>query len=583
MKNDNLPGQGFFSRCFSGIENILMRTGLNTVKLMAAVMLGIFAGVRFILSEIADLFKWILNVIRWMIREATESVRQRNKKNKELQKAARKAKALGRKEYLTAVAEFLGSYLFGEGGVLYTAFNYVFPVVCFAFLVGVIRYGAGLRYGITVEYNGRDIGVIAQQSDYDTAEHEVRQRISWADDSEDIDLSAKFSLEMISESDRVLNARQLADRMLEASDEELTEAYGIYIDGDFIGAVKDAQPVQDALHENLLNYHVEGNVKDISYSSKIEYTNGIYLVNSVKSEEDTINMLTSAKTKKGVYVAQSGDTTVSVCQKYSMTDDDFSKLNPNADDEIYPGQVLNVYERESYLPIQYELEAQVLSFLDYETIEVETSSLNVGTRALLVKGERGEKRSDIEITFVDGIERSRQTIASEITKEPVVEQIGIGTYAAKPESSSTVLTGSGQFGWPVDGGYISDTFISNRNHKGLDIAAPNGTNIYAGGDGIVIAAGWNSGGYGYFVEIDHLNGYQTVYAHMSSVFAVEGQEVTRGQLIGAVGTTGNSSGYHCHFEVRYQGVCLNPANFLNTVDLVYDDDDDDESAADGDE
>lgn len=111
-------------------------------------------------------------------------------------------------------------------------------------------------------------------------------------------------------------------------------------------------------------------------------------------------------------------------------------------------------------------------------------------------------------------------ISSEITKEPVVEQIGIGTYSAHPDEGVMELYGSGEFGWPVDGGWISDTFISDRNHKGLDIAAPGGTDIYAAADGVVISAGWNPGGYGYFVQIDHLNGYQTVYGHMSTVFAV---------------------------------------------------------------
>ena len=156
-------------------------------------------------------------------------------------------------------------------------------------------------------------------------------------------------------------------------------------------------------------------------------------------------------------------------------------------------------------------------------------------------------------------------MASEITKQPVTEQIGIGTYTARPASTATMLYGTGEFGWPVDGGYISDPFLSDRNHKGLDIAADGGTDIYAAADGVVVSAGWNPGGYGYFVLIDHLNGYQTVYAHCSSLYASEGQTVSRGQLIAAVGTTGNSTGNHCHFEVRYLGVCYDPASYINTM------------------
>ena len=106
--------------------------------------------------------------------------------------------------------------------------------------------------------------------------------------------------------------------------------------------------------------------------------------------------------------------------------------------------------------------------------------------------------------------------------------------------------------------------------KGFDIAADTGTEIYAAGNGVVVSAGWNPGGYGYFVMIDHLDGYQTVYAHMSQVYAKEGDPVMRGSLIGAVGSTGDSTGPHCHFEVRYMGVCYDPAQFMYTADWEKD-------------
>ena len=124
------------------------------------------------------------------------------------------------------------------------------------------------------------------------------------------------------------------------------------------------------------------------------------------------------------------------------------------------------------------------------------------------------------------------------------------------------------FMWPVNGGYISDVFGSNRNHKGLDIAAPEGTDIYAAAEGKVIAAGWNTGGYGYFVMIDHGNGYATLYGHMSKVIASNGAEVKCGDLIGEVGTTGDSTGNHLHFEVRYQNVCQNPASYISVNSTV---------------
>lgn len=563
----------FFQKTGRAIVGLFVRAGLCTVKFIAAILLGVVKGLTFIGLEIWDLIKSAGRVGLWLLRELTDSFRERVKLSNELTKNIRKAKKEGKRRHIEAVLTFIGSFFFGEGGVFYTAFNYLLPIVSAAFLIGVVKLGSGLEYGLAVEFNGKEVGIISAEADFEEAEREVQQRISYLDSDEAIDLSAKFSLKIVSDTDRYLSAGQLADEMLEASDQELTEAYGIYIDGNFIGAVKDKNKVDDALSDRLLNYHVEGKVKDVSYVNKIEYTQGIYLTQSVKSEDETIALLTSSTEKKAVYVVQTGDTPVTISQKHNMDLEKFEELNPSAKKQCNPGQIVTVLETDSYLPIQYVREMETLSFIDYETSEVETAALNLGINAILTKGERGEKISNVEITYVDGIEHSRKVISSHINREPVMEIIGIGTYTAQPDSPDTVwfgspLTGSGEFGWPVDGGWISDTFISDRNHKGLDIAAELGTNIYAAEEGLVVSAGWNSGGYGNVVMIDHMNGYQTVYGHMSAVVAVEGQYVTKGELIGLIGSTGNSTGPHCHFEVRYEGVCKDPASYLNTMPVT---------------
>jgi peptidoglycan hydrolase-like protein with peptidoglycan-binding domain len=101
-----------------------------------------------------------------------------------------------------------------------------------------------------------------------------------------------------------------------------------------------------------------------------------------------------------------------------------------------------------------------------------------------------------------------------------------------------------------------------RMHTGLDFPAPSGTPVGAGGVGVVKFAGWNTGGYGYLIVISHRLGYESWYAHLSGVYVSAGQSVVGGTRIGAVGSTGHSTGPHLHFEVRHNGTPINPAPYL---------------------
>lgn len=551
---------------FNQFSEFIEEFGENSIRIIKSSLRIIL---RFISSLchgvirfISEFFRGIINILKFIF----SPFRRKMKFTAELGKSIKNAKKLGKGKFISEIFKSFFKYLFSDEGIVCTAFNYILPIFSIAFLIGIIRYGMGLEYGINVEYNGKNLGIISEESEFDEAAKEVQKRISYVDSNEYIEFSPKFSLKIISEDDSFMNTQQLANKMLSESNKELADAYGIYVDGQFIGAVRDKNKVADTMTKNLLNYKVDGEIRDMCYSKSIDYVEGIYLNESVISENEAIKKLTAKNYSTESYVVQKSDSIVSVCQKYNMTEEKFKELNPSLDEEksLVPGTVIKVLEAESFIPIQYIRELETTSFIDYETIEVETSEINLGRSELLVKGSRGEKQNKIEVTYIDGVERSRKTLSSVITKEPTVEQIGIGTYTAKPASSDTVLTGSGKFAWPVDGGFISDPFISDRNHKGMDIAAPAGTDIYAAGDGVVVASGWNTGGYGYFVMIDHLDGYETLYGHCSGLYVVEGQTVTRGQLIAAVGTTGDSTGNHCHFEVRENGMCLNPANFVNT-------------------
>jgi len=105
-------------------------------------------------------------------------------------------------------------------------------------------------------------------------------------------------------------------------------------------------------------------------------------------------------------------------------------------------------------------------------------------------------------------------------------------------------------------------------HPGIDLAGSYGTPIYATADGTVARAGWNSGGYGNMVELDHGRGIMTRYGHMSAVLVHAGDHVTRGQQIGRMGSTGRSTGNHLHYEVRIDNHPVNPIPFMKSTDYV---------------
>lgn len=145
----------------------------------------------------------------------------------------------------------------------------------------------------------------------------------------------------------------------------------------------------------------------------------------------------------------------------------------------------------------------------------------------------------------------------------------VGTSSAAASESSARLSSSVPSGKPTDYVRISSPFGTRihpitrkkHTHKGIDLAAPKMTPIYATADGEVTFSGRN-GGYGNFVKINHRNGYKTAYAHMHRIAVKKGADVHKGDLIGYVGTTGSSTGNHLHYEVYYQDKLVDPATTL---------------------
>lgn len=156
--------------------------------------------------------------------------------------------------------------------------------------------------------------------------------------------------------------------------------------------------------------------------------------------------------------------------------------------------------------------------------------------------------------------------------EEAAKKQSVTSRSSSSSSSSSSVKASGQFIWPVPAshsisspyGYrIHPIYGTKKFHSGIDIPASTGTTIVAADSGTVILASYGyNGGYGNYVIISHGNGYTTRYAHCSSLSVSVGQQVSKGQKIAAVGSTGASTGPHCHFEIRINGETVNPSNYV---------------------
>ncbi len=127
--------------------------------------------------------------------------------------------------------------------------------------------------------------------------------------------------------------------------------------------------------------------------------------------------------------------------------------------------------------------------------------------------------------------------------------------------------------WPVTGRITSrfgrrrDPFTGRRAfHEGIDIKNQTGTEIRATADGVVKKVTYDRGGYGWYLVIDHRNGYETVFGHFKKILVKRGQKIKRGEVIGLMGSTGRSTGPHLHYEIRLNGKPINPKRFLNVAD-----------------
>ncbi|MEE1072107.1 MAG: M23 family metallopeptidase [Cellulosilyticum sp.] len=298
------------------------------------------------------------------------------------------------------------------------------------------------------------------------------------------------------------------------------------------------------------------------------------VIRNVYVEEDSILTVDAAKEKlltpetEGMeYTLVEGDNVWDIAMQYGTTVERIMELNPDIQDEttMQIGQVIKLESPTPILSITTVEEATYKQLVPAEIQYVVFSHLYEGQTQVYQEGRDGLNEITVAVTKVNGQEVSRESISEKVLLEPVIKVIGYGVKKKPTVDNSVVSSGKGSFIHPLNGaGRVSSTYGSRwgRFHKGIDFAASAGTPIYASAGGKVIYSGYNSGGYGKLIIIEHSNGYQTYYAHCSKLYANVGDSIAKGQRIAGVGSTGDSTGNHLHFEIRKNGTPVNPSKYL---------------------
>lgn len=464
-----------------------------------------------------------------------------------------------------SVWQLVRTLLHGEHSVPRSFVRLAVPAACIVTLCAAVQRGTSQKYGVAVAVDGKLMGIVAAESDYMEAEEIVRKRLAGTDAAETLAFSRSFQIEELDGSELLISAGQLADRMLQNADITLEEGFGVYVNDEFQGAVDDTHAIEAALTRQLSAYsdHLNGELEDIRYADTVHYEAGLYPAEQFVPAQHLANQLTETTHELRTYTIGRNETVFSIAARFSLTPDELRRYNSDLPDMPVSGTRITVPVATHRLPIVYTKKATTLSFINYDTVETETDEYLAGVREITQRGVKGEKRSQLLRTYTDGILTATKTLSTKKLCNPVTQKVAIGTFHAQPYSTDTVIDGSGKYYWPVDGGKLTCLFGGEIGHIGLDIGAAEYSEIYAADAGTVLYAGWDEGGYGNFVILQHEDGFQTVYGHCVELLVQPKQKVKRGETIALVGSTGDSTGAHLHFEVRDEnGVRVNPVLYL---------------------
>ena len=302
-------------------------------------------------------------------------------------------------------------------------------------------------------------------------------------------------------------------------------AYKVTVDGTKVGYVTDKNDFTCMISNKVLNQDNK-NIELVVLNEIPKYSIAIVNKNKKTDEESIISILKlKAETTYRMYA-----------------------ITLNGEDKAYVDTLDDAKEKMKELAEKYKENSEFAVREVYTDNVLEYKNMKYATTTKLVKN------LDAEIEAKKEAEKAEKEAKTSTSSNVQVASTGSNVNGV----NFTVAPVSGR----ISSRYGANESIRNHTHKGLDIAASNGTPIVAAADGVVTYAQYNSGGYGNLVKISHGNGVETYYGHCSKLYVKVGQTVKAGDTIAAVGSTGNSTGNHLHFEIRLNDKQVNPQKYL---------------------
>ncbi|WML55424.1 M23 family metallopeptidase [Neobacillus sp. PS3-12] len=357
------------------------------------------------------------------------------------------------------------------------------------------------------------------------------------------------------------------------------QAAAIVIDGKPVVYLDSKNTAQDVIKKLKLQYVNEDQLTAVEAKSTSEQPLGqnetrildLHLsadaaIEEVKAEPDQILSLDQAVSflQKGTleetkYKVKQGDVLGTIASEHQLKITNLIALNPGLTENsvLQIDQELNVTVPKPFVEVVVEKEFNQQEEIPYQTEVKEDPNVANGESKVSQTGQAGLQSVTYHVIEQNGTAVKKDVTKQDIIKQPVNQIVVKGTKVIPSR-------GEGSFAWPAVGGYISSTmgYRWGKLHKGIDIARPSNPTIKAADNGVVVSAGWDNGGYGNKIVINHQNGYQTVYAHLSSIGVKTGQTVEKGSAIGVMGATGDATGVHLHFEVYKNGALQDPLSYI---------------------